>query len=323
MDEEEFIRQLGLQFPSEGEVVGIGDDCAVIPAGPGTSWLITTDALVEGVHFLKDQIPPKDLGYKTIAVNVSDIAAKGGVPKYAFLSIAVPKSIEMAWMHDYMEGIKETCMKWDIHLLGGDTVGSKRDIFINLTLVGTAPTQHIKYRDQAETGDLICVTKYLGDSGGGLKALLSNISDAPALVNEHFCPVVRPEFGPWLSSQSGVHAMMDVSDGLNCDLMRLLRKSKKSAVIDTEHVPLSKELKEACKQNGWDPLTLALTGGEDYCLLFTVCPTDFDRIQNAFQKTFGMPLFTVGCIENPPERVIYRHQGTQVETDFSNFNHFQ
>ena len=324
MDEDDFIHRLALQFPSVGDVIGIGDDCAVIPAGSDISWLITTDALVEGVHFLKDQISPKDLGYKTIAVNVSDITAKGGVSKYAFLSIAVPKSIEMTWMNEYMEGIKEICNKWGILLLGGDTVGSKRDIFINLTLVGTAPTKQIKYRDQAKTGDLICVTNYLGDSGGGLKALQGgNTSDAPSLINEHFCPPVRPEFGPWLSAQAGVHAMMDVSDGLNCYLMHILRKSKKAAVINMEHVPISEALKEACEKNGWDPLSIALTGGEDYCLLFTVCPTDFDRIQNAFQKTFGMPLFTVGYIENPPERLIYRKQGAQVETNFSNFNHFQ
>ncbi len=136
--EEKFIEYLKESFPIKGSILGIGDDCAVIPGDDGKAWIATTDAMVEGVHFIKDKIPPKDLGYKTVAVNVSDIAAMGGEPKYAFLTISLPKTIDRAWVCELIQGVKEACEKWDLLLLGGDTVGSKRDIFLNMTIIGSA-----------------------------------------------------------------------------------------------------------------------------------------------------------------------------------------
>src|SRR4051812_47864077 len=169
--EENFVQYLSSHFPAQNPAVGIGDDCAVIPCEQGTVCLITTDALIEGVHFLKEQILARDLGYKTVAVSVSDVTAMGGVPKYAFLSIAIPKAMECAWVCDVIQGVKEGCEKWGLLLLGGDTIGSKRDLFLNLTLMGSASAEKVKYRHQAKIGDTICVTGNLGNAGGGLKAL--------------------------------------------------------------------------------------------------------------------------------------------------------
>ena len=121
--EEKFVQHLTRQFAVKAPLIGIGDDAAVIPGNRGMAWLVTTDALVEGIHFLKEQISPEDLGFKTIAVNVSDISAMGGKPKYAFLSIALPKNVDSKWTLDLMRGIKNGCEKWGIALLGGDTVG--------------------------------------------------------------------------------------------------------------------------------------------------------------------------------------------------------
>lgn len=325
-NEEEFIQSLAKQFPSTSSVVGIGDDCAVIPGEQGMAWLITTDALVEGVHFLKEEISAKDLGYKTIAVNVSDIAAMGGQPNYAFLSIALPKETDGTWMWDLIQGLKEACEKWNILLLGGDTVGSKRDLFLNLTLVGSAMKERIKYRHQAEEGDLICVSGYLGDSRGGLKSLQEKIAkteDVEHLLHAHFHPEPNPTQGVWLAAQKGVHAMMDISDGLDCDLTRLLKSSQKGAVIETSTLPLSAPLERAALEYGWDTLELALAGGEDYCLLFTVSADDFESIQHSFQNAFGSPLFTIGHITNQLGKLTYHKHGEVIQMPYKSFDHFQ
>ncbi len=320
--EDDFISYLKTHFPPK-EVYGIGDDCAVIPYNQDASLLVTTDALVEGVHFLKEEMKPEDLGYKTLAVNVSDIAAMGGKPEYAFLSIALPKPVDPKWAHDFIEGFKQACIEWDVQLLGGDTVGSKRDIFINLTLVGSAETKTIKYRGSAVNGDVICVTNTLGNSACGLKILLEKpVSHDDFLLKAHFRPHVCPEIGMWLAKQSGVHAMMDISDGLDCDLRRLIKSSDTGAYIELDKLPLSESLFEICSKEAWDPIKLALTGGEDYCLLLTISPSDFKEIKASFQKVFGMSLFNVGEIQNFSNEIIYRMNGKELETKFDHFNHF-
>ncbi len=324
--EERFIQHLANNFPVKGHIVGIGDDCAVIPGELGVAWLVTTDALIEGVHFLKDQISARDLGYKTVAVNVSDITAMGGEPKYAFLSIALPKATDCAWVCDVIQGVKDACKKWDLLLLGGDTVGSKRDLFLNLTLMGSAVATKIKYRNQAKPGDVICVSGYLGDAGGGLKAIQEQIpktEDIEYLLHAHFHPEPDPKQGMWLASQTEVHAMMDISDGLDCDLKRLIKSSQNGAVIETSKIPISPILARVSLENGWDTLQLALTGGEDYCLLCTVSADDFDIIQNSFQKTFGLPLFSIGRITSQSSQLIYNENGKAFQTNYNNFDHFQ
>ena len=293
LGEDVFIQSLQKQFAVDGPNVGIGDDCAVIPAGRGVAWLVTADALVEGVHFLKDQISPNDLGYKTIAVNVSDIAAMGGVPKYAFLSIAFPKTVDCDWACRVVQGVKDACEKWNISLLGGDTVGSKRDIFINLTLIGSARRTCIKYRHQAKAGDVICVTGCLGDSGGGLKALQEGSAkdgDASHLIHAHFHPEPHLEEGAWLASHREIHAMMDVSDGLDCDLKRLVRSSNCGASIETSRVPISDPLVKVSLKNQWDVLKLALTGGEDYCLLLTISGKGAASVKSFSREVWTTPI---------------------------------
>ncbi len=324
--EERFIQHLANNFPVSGSIVGIGDDCAVIPGELGMAWLVTTDALVEGVHFLKDQISARDLGYKTVAVNVSDITAMGGEAKYAFLSIALPKAVDCAWVCDMIQGMKDACEKWNILLLGGDTVGSKRDLFLNLTLIGSAVAAKIKYRHQAKPGDVICVSGYLGDAGAGFKAIQEQISkteNIEYLLHAHFHPEPHPDEGMWLASQIAVHAMMDISDGLDCDLKRLIKSSQNGAVIEISKIPISPILNRVSLENGWDTLQLALTGGEDYCLLLTVSTDDFDAIRDSFQKTFGLPLFDIGHITSQSGQLIYNKDGKAIQTNYKNFDHFQ
>lgn len=321
-DEEGFISDLKEQFTPKDPVIGIGDDCAVIPYIEDTSLLLTTDALVEGVHFLKEEMSPEDLGYKALAVNVSDIAAMGGEPKYAFLSLALPKPVDSVWVEGFIKGFKDTSALFGVQLLGGDTVGSKRDIFINLSLIGIAETEKIKYRNSAKNGDFICVTNTLGDSGAGLKLILDKLEPVESLIEAHYRPRVDPKMGMWLANQKGVHAMMDISDGLNCDLARMIESSKMGAIIDIDKLPLSNSFKKICSKMNWDPIEIALTGGEDYCLLLTIAPEDFKEIKASFQKLFGMSLFNVGEIQNSSNEIIYRKNSEILDTRFRDFNHF-
>lgn len=152
--------------------LGIGDDAAVIPISSTHSQVVTTDLLIENVHFLKDTISPKDLGYKALAVNLSDIAAMGAKPQYAFVSLALPSTTSVEWVKDLYQGISELAQKYQVWVLGGDTTDSKSDIMINITLIGTLKNSHCKLRSHARVGDVICVTSYLGDSAAGLKWIL-------------------------------------------------------------------------------------------------------------------------------------------------------
>lgn len=324
--EDQFIEYISKQFTPKDNLVGIGDDCAVIPNGIESAWLITTDALVEGVHFLSDQITANDLGYKTIAVNVSDIVAMGGTPKYAFLSVALPKTTESSWARLFIDGIKEACSKWNVILLGGDTVGSKRDIFINLTLIGSATQSIIKYRNHAKAGDVICVSGYLGDSGGGLKALqtkTTKTADVQRLIDAHFRPEPFIDHGIWLAAHDEVHAMMDISDGLDCDLRRLLKSSEKGAIIETNRIPISSSLFKVCQEQDWDSLQLAVVGGEDYCLLLTVSSEAYEKLQDAFQRQFQQSLFAIGHINECKDELTYLTNGEVIQMNYMAYNHFQ
>jgi thiamine-monophosphate kinase len=323
--ENSFVHYLAEQFPCSGPFVGIGDDCAVIPADESHSWLVTTDALAEGIHFLLEQIPARDLGYKTVAVNVSDICAMGGIPQFAFLSIAMPRDLPCTWLCDFMQGVRDACDKWDLQLLGGDTLGSKRDLFINLTLIGHIKSTTIKYRHTAQTGDVICVTNNLGDSAGGFKAMSDHIptsEDIDYLTCAHFRPEPALQQSLWLAAHTSVHAMMDISDGLNCDLMRILKSSRKGAVIETTQLPISVPLARVASLYDWNTLELALTGGEDYCLLLTVGAENFESIRNNFLNTFRSPLFAIGHVTSHHEELSYQNHGKPFTMPYTNFDHF-
>ncbi|MFW9878533.1 MAG: thiamine-phosphate kinase [Candidatus Thorarchaeota archaeon] len=325
LDEEKLVQHLTKLFPSKNNILGIGDDSAVIPRENEKVWLVTTDALVEGVHFLKDQIPANDLGYKVVAVNVSDIVAMGGKPKYGFLSIACPKTVKFFWVHRIIEGIKKACDKWNILFLGGDTVGSKRDVFVNFTIIGSAVRNKVKYRNNAKLGDIICVNGYLGNSGAGLKALQEKVKKTKHiqhLIRSHFHPEPSLSQGMWLASHKEVHAMMDISDGLDSDLKKLIKKSEKGAVIEINLIPISNSLSKISIKEGWDSLQFALVGGEDYCLLFTVASDAFEKLQDSFKKTFNCSLFPIGKIDNHINEVTYHKNGKKIQLNYLQYNHF-
>lgn len=275
MGEFELIEKIRASFPVPGSMTGIGDDCAVIPQKGGLDTLVSTDMLVEGVHFLSDDITPEQLGWKSAAVNISDIAAMGGKPVSTYLSIALPRNIGEEWVMRFISGYREISGQFGVPLLGGDTCSSPDRLCISVTVLGECAHGKAVLRSGARPGDSLCVTGTLGDSAAGLKAILEgrprdNLVDR--LIYAHYHPVPEVEAGLSLASTGLVSSMMDVSDGVASDIRHIMKESGVGAEIHTDRLPLSAELLKACSLFGWDPVSLALEGGEDYCLLFT-CPS--------------------------------------------------
>lgn len=300
------------EFHAPEGVMGIGDDCAVIPQKTGTDTLVSTDMLMEGTHFLMDDIPARRLGWKSAAVNISDIAAMGGKPVATFLSFALPKTLTGDWMGEFIAGYKEISDMFGVPLLGGDTTSSPDRLCINVTVLGECPHSSARMRSDAKDGDLVCVTGRLGDSGGGLHVILKGCErdqDAEYLIARHYLPMPRVEEGIKLAQVPGVHAMMDISDGIGSDLRHILKASGVGAEIDVSSLPLSDELRKVCLREGWDAAELALTGGEDYELLFTVSPEA--------EKTLAVEHSVIGRIVKG-DSIVWKGS----EKDYLGFRHF-
>lgn len=304
----EEIKQ-GIEVPQG--YLGIGDDCAVMPQKSGMETLVSTDMLIEGTHFLMDDISAYRLGWKSAAVNISDIAAMGGRCTGSFLSFALPKGLGKEWTDEFLRGYKEISSLYRCPLLGGDTTYSPDRLCISVTVTGEAPAGKSVKRSNAAIGDLICVTGNLGDSGCGLKIILEGSgrdADAEKLIARHYLPMPRVKEGMEIAA-AGASAMMDISDGIGSDLRHIIEASGVGAEIDTSMIPLSNELKSKCAEYGWDPLELAISGGEDYELLFTISE------ENAKKIDFNH--FVIGKIISG-DKIIWRGS----ERDYMGFRHF-
>ena len=321
-----WIEQIQKQFASlvPTGMEGIGDDCAVIPISGGESLVVTTDMLVEDVHFVLDKIPPVDLGYKSLAVNLSDVAAMGATPIGSFLSIGLPGHLDGDWRDAFLSGYRMLSKKFNVPLLGGDTTASER-LVINVTAIGKVPNANIKRRSAAKPGDLICVVGNLGNSVAGLKLLLNKTDYTVAensLIYAHYHPEPFVKEGAWLGAQEGVHAMMDVSDGIASDLVHILEASRVSAHVELTQLPISNALENVCEANSWNALELAASGGEDYTLLLTVGVQEIADVNREFYALFGRELEIIGQIENGTPQIEWLHHCEAVDVDWKGFSHF-
>lgn len=297
-------------------VVGIGDDCATLPEGGGDR-LITTDMLLEGVHFLRPKSEPEDVGWKSVAVNLSDVAAMGGTPIATFLSIALPKDAQGEWAERFVKGYATISNHFGVPLLGGDTTSSLRDIAINVGVVGRCERGKALGRGGARVGDTIFVTGTLGDSGAGLKALLADIEkseDVSYLIQKHLRPIPRIEEGQKLLAAGVVGAMMDISDGIASDLGHILRASGVGARVEFDALPVSPQLGAICQQQGWDAYELALSAGEDYELLLTA-PEELTQMVD-------FPLYPIGEITAGEPKIEWYKGGEKVEFNSKGYTHF-
>ncbi len=303
-------------------VEGIGDDCAILPLDDRRSLVVTTDLLVEEVHFLRNHITPKELGYKAMAVNLSDVAAMGASPVGAFLSLALPADTEVEWCDRFLEGLQSL----GTPLLGGDTTSSPNSLTINLAVIGIAENDRIKRRSAARIGDRIAVTSPLGESAAGLAMLLENLprtGENLALLGKHHTPRPHLEEGRWLGGQAAVHAMMDLSDGLAADLPHILRASACSARIDLGAIPATAALRDFCARHGKGLRSLTLEGGEDYALLFTYDPTDEAALLQSYQAAFGRPFYPIGTtVETGDPLVVWSENGVELPLHPEGFHHF-
>jgi len=323
-----FIDRFSGKFSTlnKNEQYGIGDDCAIMPLNDMYEQIVTTDLLIEDIHFLRSEITPFDLGYKALAVNLSDIAAMGGKPTASFLSIAIPADTDVEYMDQVMEGYHNLSEKYQVPLLGGDTTKSPDKIVINVCVTGRVKKGTAKLRSAAAPNDIICVTGSLGDSGAGLKMLLERIkpdSYSRKLISWHNRPEPAINEGLWLGSQSGVNAMMDISDGLASDLQHILSMSGKGAIVNVEKIPLSEALTNTADFNKWDALKLALTGGEDYRLLLTINSQSFSKLEKEYNQKFQIPFTCVGRItQENPGKITWMKENQPYPLTKGGFNHF-
>lgn len=306
-------------------LTGIGDDCAILPMNDDEDLLVTTDLLMEDVHFLRSAITPEQLGYKSVAVNLSDIAAMGGTPIGTFLSIAIPPDMDVEYLDKLMDGYHTISQKYQVPLLGGDTTKSVKHLAINVCVLGTIKKGQARMRSMAQTGDMVCVTGRLGDSAGGLQVILDGLNqseDHNYLLERHHQPEPRLPEGAFLAANGGVHAIMDISDGIASDLKHILKASARSARVDLDQLPLSDELKRVSQTQGWKIDELASGGGEDYELLFTVAADRVETLQNAFTSQFGKSFTVIGQIEEGEPQIQWLRNGCAVEFSKGGFNHF-
>lgn len=329
---------------SRGVAVGIGDDAAVLARARGLSLLATTDMLLEGVHFDLATTQMDDLGWKSAAANLSDIAAMGGAPRFSLVGLGMPPHLTTRDVAAFFRGFLRLCRKHDVRLVGGDTCGSRAGLVISVTVLGEARRKEVVARSGARPGDLIFVTGTTGDSGAGLELLrnaycglrnrkserqgsgrcqevrsaIRNPRSAMGyLVSRHLKPVPRVEWGRAIGRAGVASAMIDVSDGISSDLGHICEESGTGAVIDAARIPLSRQLRSAPGLTK-EPLQYALHGGEDYELLFTVPPA-----KAAVFRKLGVPATEIGTITKRRGMRIIDPDGRERRLARAGYDHFR
>ena len=299
-----------IEIQNASTIVGVGDDAAVIDHF-GKQTIITTDLLVEGVHFDLMYCPLKHLGYKSVVVNLSDVYAMNAIPTQILLSIAISNRFSLEALDEFYEGVYAACKKYEVDLVGGDTSSSNKGFIISGTAVGEVSPDKFVKRSTAQKGDLLCVSGDLGAAYVGLlflerekKIYLENPQIQPDLEGESYVigrllkPEARKDMIEFFE-KSGIvpTAMMDISDGLSSEVLHLCRQSNLGCLVYEEKLPVAEEMRKAAFKFEIDPTACALSGGEDYELVFTIPPSDFDKI------ILNEEISVVGYMTEPEEDV--------------------
>jgi thiamine-monophosphate kinase len=310
-----------------GVKTGIGDDTAVLAITPGAALLATTDLLIEDIHFRHAWASPYDIGWKAMAVNLSDIAAMGGTPRWALVGLALPASVEIDAVDAFYAGMREAAAPHGVAVVGGDTSACPDGWMISVTLLGEhagTPT----LRSTARPGDAVAVTGTLGRSAAGLALLQAAATRAVSdhvreeLTAAHLTPTPRLAEGQWLGAQAGVHAMIDCSDGLTTDLGHICRESVVGARVILERLPVATAVRQAARALGEDALDWATGGGEDYELLLTCDPAVVESISTGLRAATGTTLTVIGRLEEAQSGVSYVNAGGEPVTLPRGYEHF-
>jgi thiamine-monophosphate kinase len=287
---EHLTRDFPLSQPSS--IKGVGDDAAVIDNGPFCT-VVSTDMLVEGIHFDLAYTPLKHLGYKAVVVNLSDIYAMNAYPRQITVSIAISNRYSVEALDELYEGIRAACTTYGVDLVGGDTTSSPRGMVISVTAIGQCERDLLTYRNGARAGDLLCITGDLGAAYLGLQLLerekriwqenpgvQPDLQEQQYIVGRQLKPEARRDMIDTFR-RAGLKptAMIDVSDGLASEVFHICRQSGTGALIEESGVPIHPDTQLMALQFKLDPITCALSGGEDYELLFTIRPEDVDKIR--------------------------------------------
>lgn len=332
------IRSLEQRFAchTPGLVQGIGDDAAVIETSTQTWWHLTTDLLAEGIHFDLKSVPLESVGYRAVMANLSDIAAMGAVPRYLLISLAIPRTVKQSHIDKLYRGLMKACRLHDVALIGGDTSASKVGLFLSITLVGSTSRHRALFRHGAKVGDHIHVTGTLGDSLAGLNLLMNSTtphllskrkrdlsrSHRRFLVRRHSHPTARVAEGRWLNDRQLATAAIDLSDGLSGDLRHLCEASRVGAEVDLDRLPISSACRAYALEIGVSPIQLALTGGEDYELLFTTSPHDCDTIARQ-AGTRGYRMTRIGTIRSQQFGIQMTSDGRTQPMPVTSYEHFR
>jgi thiamine-monophosphate kinase len=311
-----------------GVRVGIGDDCAVLEPGAGRLLLATTDLMIEDVHFRTRWAAPADLGWKSLAVNLSDIAAMGGRPRWALIALACPEGVTVEDVEAFYGGVLALAAEHEVAVVGGDTSASPHGWIVNITLLGEASGAPL-LRSTAQPGDVIAVTGALGRSAAGLAAL-ERVTEPAGLPRDalesvraaHLRPTPRVNEGLWLAGAGGATSMIDLSDGLATDLGHIAEESGVGARVRLDHVPVGDGVGTVAAALGGDALAWATGGGEDYELLLTCVPAAFGRLAEGLRAATGTPLTAIGEIAAASDGVRWVDATGREVTVGPGFEHF-
>lgn len=311
MNEFDFIKRLRTQVKSQGQsaelVRGIGDDAAVIKPKPGRELVVTADLLVEDIDFRRKTTAPELLGHKALAVSLSDIAAMGSEPRWALLSVGVPADVWNAdFLDKFYEGFFKLADRYQVRLIGGDTSRTPAKILVDSIVLGDCAAGRAVLRSRAQPGDLVFVTGELGGAAAGLRLLKrgaklesetneSEAKDLERVLLRQLSPEPRVGWGLVIGEERLASAMIDISDGFSSDLNRLCEESNIGALIDATKIPIDESVAALCGRRKLDPLMLALHGGEDFELLFTVPPANVSKLP---KRVDGVAVKCVGRIES-------------------------
>lgn len=308
-------------------LVGIGDDVAVLDGG-GDEWLLAkVDIQVEGVHFVPGSISPRDLGRKALAINLSDIAATGGRPDYALVSLALPAETEVDWVEELYRGLRQEGDRYGVSIVGGNMARSPQAIVVDVFVLGRVPREHLLLRAGARGGDRVLVTGTLGDSAAGL-ALLQQPSiqldgvHREQLLARHFTPTPRLPEAAVIAGRRQATAMIDLSDGLSSDVGHICERSGVGVRLWAARLPISPATRQVAGAAGQPAWQLALEGGEDYELCFTAPPGAAEELAKAVEVETGTLVTIVGEILPDQRRRLVREDGTEASLRAHGWEHF-
>ncbi|HSQ78142.1 MAG TPA: thiamine-phosphate kinase [Nitrospirota bacterium] len=318
---------------SSSTLIGIGDDSAALKLPASRALLITTDLLIEGVHFDLSYTDFFSLGWKSASVNLSDIAAMGGIPRFCLTALGIPAGVSVEQITEFYRGFNALLKSYRTTLIGGDTCSSRKGLFISVTALGEVEPKRIITRAGARPGDRIFVTGTLGDSAAGLELLQmrnakfgkrsekSEIRNSKSalqiLIARHLRPVPRVKWGRKIALSGCASAMIDLSDGLSSDLLHICEQSGVGAEISSERIPLSGSLLKASGQLKKQPRYYALSGGEDYEILFTVPGDKAKKLQ-----TMRIPATEIGRVTGGSRPVLIDADGRKKALRPTGYDHF-